>query len=539
MSVQPSRRAVLTAGVTVPLLAGLGVPGAAAAPATSPATSTRLGAPPLLPAPRKYCPGRPGLPVAAVRRIALVGADADELRSEGELLAADLRAAGHVRRELEVVTTRWPRPTDVVLELTGHPGAGHREGYLLSADRELRVAASTPAGVFWGTRTLLQLLRSGRPHGTIVDRPELDERALMLDIGRKYWTPDWIMALIREMSYLKMNTLQLHISEGLGFGIESESHPEIVSEKHLTKAEVREILDVARAHHVRVHPDVDTPGHLEHILSFHPEHQLVLADGTRHPGYLDFSRPAARALVHEIVEEMCELFEPGVFHLGGDEFFPAPWQGDGPDVVSDATAPQLVEYAREATGDASATVFDGYETYLNELAGLVRGKGYTPRVWNDDIYPGEGVARMDPGTQADVWIRWDDSKPTAADYASAGHELINANGDYLYFILTSDGLGDGPTKNPRGIYERWTPRTFMGEAGGGGDFVLPEGVPLLGAHLSVWCDSPDVMTQEEVADRLQEWLQVFAQQTWGSARPTSTLDELRTEVLATVGTAPG
>ncbi|MEN5075225.1 glycoside hydrolase family 20 protein, partial [Isoptericola cucumis] len=479
-----------------------------------------------------------GRPLAPAARVALVGAAGPALRSEGELLARDLQLAGHVRRRPEVVVTTRPRPTDIVLEVADLPEVPHPEGYVLSADDGLRISAPTGAGVFWGTRSLVQLLRSGRPRGTVVDWPELDERALMLDIGRKYWTPEWIKALIREMSYLKLNTLQLHISEGLGFGIESTRHPEIVSEQHLTKAEVREILDVARDHHVRVHPDVDTPAHLEHILAFHPEHQLVLADGTRHPSHLDFSRPAARTLVHEIVEEMCDLFDGGVFHLGGDEFFPAPWQGTGDDVVSDRTAPQLVAYAREATGDPAATVFDGYEVYLNELADLVRARGYTPRAWNDDIYPGEGVTRLDPGIQADVWIRWNDTKPTAADYAAAGHELVNANGDYLYFILTADGLGQGPHKNPRGIYERWTPRTFMGAAGSAGDFVLPAGTPMRGAHLSVWCDTPDAMTQEQVAAELQEWLQVFAQQTWGSPRTAATLDELRTQVVAVVGTAP-
>ncbi|MFE7406624.1 glycoside hydrolase family 20 protein [Isoptericola sp. NPDC057559] len=532
---RPSRRTVLAAGVTVPLLAGLGVPTASA----SPGARVVPTAPPLLPAPQRYSPGGPGLPIVAARRIALVGDEADMLRSEAALLARDLRLAGLLDHHLEVLTTARPRRTDIVLEVADLPEVPHPEGYVLSTGHGIRISAPSRAGVFSGTRTLLQLLRSGgRPGGVVVDWPELDERALMLDIGRKYFSPDWIKALISEMAYLKMNTLQLHISEGLGFGVESETHPEIASPQHLTKAEVRDILDFARAHHVRVHPDVDSPGHMDHILAFHPEHQLVLRDGTRHPGYLDISRPGARALVREIVEEMCELFDGTVFHLGGDEYFPAPWQGTGPDVISDESAPQLVDYARQVTGNPAATALDAYEAYLNELAGLVRAHGFTPRVWNDDIRPGEGVSRIDPRTQADVWIRWNTSKPTAADYAAAGHDLINSNGDYLYFILTSEGLGQGPYKNPRGIYERWTPRTFMGAAGSAGDFELPAGTPVVGAHLSVWCDSPDAMTQEEVAEQLQEWLQVFAQQVWGSPRPVESLAELRSVVLSAVGTAP-
>jgi hexosaminidase len=333
-------------------------------------------------------------------------------------------------------------------------------------------------------------------------------------------------------------TITGRTADGLFWGTRTLVQQLIVSPQHLTREDVRGILDEAKRYHVEVNADVDTPGHLDHILSFHPELQLVLANGTRHRGHLDYSKPAARRLVHEIVDEMCDLFDGPVFHLGGDEFFPAPWQGTGPDVVSAASAPQLVEYARQVTGDPDATIFDGYEMYLNELGDLVRAKGKIARMWNDDIYPGEGVSRIDPRTQADVWIRWRSYKPTAGDYVDAGHDVINSNGDYLYFILTGGGVGTGPWKNPKGIYERWTPRTFMGVAGSAGDYILPADKPMLGSHLSVWCDDPSSLTQDQVADHLQEWLQVFAQQTWGSPKPTATLEELRTAVLEKVGTAP-
>ncbi|ATG51636.1 hypothetical protein CFK38_08935 [Brachybacterium vulturis] len=465
---------------------------------------------------------------------------ARDLEDVADLLAEELVSEGHLVDHPAIVFGGRIRPLDIVLERGPVADTNSREAYSITTDHRygLTLRAPTNDGMFWATRTLLQVLRRGRPTGRIVDWPELEERTLMLDIGRKYFSPEWIKTLIREMSYLKMNTLQLHISEGLGFRVECESHPEIVSEEHLTKDQVRDILDVARTYHVRVNADVDTPGHLDHILSFHPELQLVLANGTRHAGHLDFSKPEARQLVHEIVAEMCDLFDGPVFHLGGDEYFPAPWQGTGPDVVSDESAPQLVEYARAVTGQTNATAHDGYEHYLNELAALVRSTGKTARVFNDDVYPGEGVGRLDARTEVDVWIRWNASKPDAGDFVDAGHSVINANGDYLYFILTSEGLGQGPYKNPKGIYERWTPRTFMGLAGSQGDYILPPEKPMLGSHLSVWCDSPHALTQTEVATLLQEWLQVFAQQTWGSDKLVPTLEDLRAAVLPQVGTAP-
>ena len=529
-----SRRTLLAASGAAPLLLVHAQAGAA----------PRIGrqrpnsAPITLPAVQRWGRGTVGRTLTLSGRI-LLGPDALDFREEAELLADDLLAGGHVSQLPDVVVSSQIEPHDIVLRQGRVRGSGnHPEAYELTADQSVVITAPTATGVFWGTRTLLQLLRSDRPVEWVRDWPQLSERTLMVDIGRKYFSPDWLKQLISEMAYLKMNTLQLHVSEGVGFRVESLTHPEIVSEQHLTQAEVQDILEHARRHHVDVNGDVDTPGHMDHILASYPEMQLVLADGTRHGGFLDFSQPAARQLVHDIVGEMCDLFDGPVFHLGGDEYFPAPWQGNGSNVVSDATAPQLVAYAREMTGRSDATALDGYEFYLNELADLVRSKGKIARIFNDDVYPGEGVTRIDPATQVDVWIRWNRSKPDAGDYVDAGHQVINANGDYLYFILTSEGLGTGPYKNPKGIYERWTPRTFMGAAGSQGDYLLPPDKPVLGAHLSVWCDSPDALTQEEVADLLQEWLQTFAQRTWGSPQLVDTLVELQAQVLPVVGTAP-
>ncbi|MFB9573901.1 family 20 glycosylhydrolase [Streptomyces yanii] len=535
-----SRRGFVAAGLSLPILAGTRTPalaGVAQGAGTGPAIP-EAAPPTVLPAVQRFEAGAVAKELVPATRIVLHPASARDLRPAAEVLAEELVTEGHLTRAPRVAVSRNSRPHDIVLRLGEVDQAEHSEAYSIVTDEAVTVTSPTAVGVFWGTRTLVQVLRSGLPAGRIVDWPALSERSLLLDLGRKHFTPDWIKALIREMSFLKMNALQLHISEGLGFRVECETHPEIVSAEHLTKAEVREILAFAQKYHVHVNVDVDTPGHMDHILSFHPEYQLVLANGTRHSGFLDFSKPDARRLVHEIVSEMCDLFDGPVFHFGGDEFFPAPWQGTGPDVVSDRTAPQLVQYARDVTGNSSATAHDGYEFYMNELADVVRSKGKTARMFNDDVYPGEGVNRVDPRTQVDVWIRWNSAKPNAGQYVTAGHEVINSNGDYLYFILTSEGLGTGPYKNPRGIYERWTSRTFMGAAGSAGEYHLPEHAPVFGAHLSVWCDSPSSMGQDEVARLLQEWLQVFAQQTWGSPKPAETLEEFRARVVEQVGTAP-
>ena len=86
------------------------------------------------------------------------------------------------------------------------------------------------------------------------------DRGLMIDNGRKYFRPAWIRREIKRLAYLKLNRLHMHFSENLGFRIESETHPEIVSAQHLTKEEVREIVALAQRYHISVVGEIGMPG---------------------------------------------------------------------------------------------------------------------------------------------------------------------------------------------------------------------------------------------------------------------------------------
>src|SRR5690348_6459796 len=91
------------------------------------------------------------------------------------------------------------------IELALAPTGHGREAYRLHVGRTIRITASTSTGVFWGTRTVLQLARSSRhiPRGSATDWPRYPDRGLMIDNGRKYFTPKWIAREIRRLAYLK------------------------------------------------------------------------------------------------------------------------------------------------------------------------------------------------------------------------------------------------------------------------------------------------------------------------------------------------
>lgn len=414
---------------------------------------------------------------------------------------------------------------DIVLVIDPANCSGVEESYTITADGVLTIVGGGLDGVFYGTRTVLhQLAQQQEISVDVEDSPHYAERGVLLDIGRKHFSVEWIANLMHDMAQLKLNVLQLHISDALGFRVASDKHPEIASPENVTANDVRHLLDLAVQHHITIIPDVDTPGHMDHLLADKPAWQLRLADGTVLPGHLDYSIREAREFVADIVADIAELFGSPTFHLGGDEFFPAPWQGTGSGVVSAETAPQLLEFSRDVYGP-TATIVDGYIAYLSELVRVLERRGITARVWNDDVNPGVGLAKLPASVEVDCWVRWNTTKPHAGALAAAGHSLVNANGDYLYIILEEDGIGTGPTKSPRGIYESWTPRTFMGAAGNGGDHVVQSDADVRGAHLSIWCDHPEVLTEVEVGDALQPWLQAFSQKVWGSTPRFATYDE--------------
>src|SRR5699024_759309 len=95
-----------------------------------------------------------------------------------------------------------------------------------------------------------------------------------LDLARKYFSIDWIKDLIQEMSYLKMNSLQIHFSEHEGYRLESDVLNNVEGfnypSQYYTKEQMAEIVQYANKHHIDVIPSLDSPGHMRYILNYLP-----------------------------------------------------------------------------------------------------------------------------------------------------------------------------------------------------------------------------------------------------------------------------
>ncbi|MFF8862712.1 glycoside hydrolase family 20 protein [Streptomyces sp. NPDC015139] len=510
------KRAVVAAAVvgTVALGTGVGVwaatdgepagrdaaSGAAATPSASPKPSRSYPmseAPRTIPAVRSHTPARgPGWKPRHGERV-VVGDAA--LADEGRLIAGELGLA-YAGEKDDV------RAGDVRLALGG--GGGNQESYAMTV-RGGRVEISGPgeAGVFYGTRTLKQEVHGGgtAPEGVVRDEPAKPRRGFMVDIARKPYSAAWIEDRIRELGDLKYNELGLHFSDDQAFRIESGSHPEIVSRDHLTKAQVKKIVDLANSRHITVVPEIDSPGHLGAVLAAHPELQLRNASGVPTKGAIDISEPGSAKLVDDLLNEYAGVFPGSQWHLGGDEYQAL--------TVKDpqASYPQLAAAARKAYG-SGGTVADLATGWLNDRADTVRAHDRTMRAWNDGFYRGTSVQPA-KDLQVAYWTGKEIGARQPVEYLSAGRKVLNYNDEYLYYVLGQPQTFVYPTGQR--IYEQWNPRVLRGTT------AVPARYDgqILGGSFAVWSDFPGAQSEGQVAAGIRMPLRATIQKLWDPGRP--------------------
>ena len=421
---------------------------------------------PVVPAVRSWTPA-PGVLLLASSRI-----------------AAEAPSAGFAKRfESELAQAGVPAGGDPMIRLKIAPDARlGAEGYRIDIGKSVDVSAPDARGLFYASRTLLQLIaKSGGkelPCGVIEDYPNARGRMLMLDVGRKPFPLPVLKDYIRLMAWYKMNELHVHFSdEAFGgsyaaFRIRSDVFPGLAAKDFsYTKKDIRELQDFARGFGVTITPEFDMPGHARCFTNYWPDTMLK-----GFPNYVDVTNPKTIENLKKLLDEMIPLFDGPDIHIGTDEYR----VGDRPDL------------------------HEAFRVFINTMNAHVRSKGKNCRIWSGFEHM-KGSTEIDPTVVIDMW-ETDDAKGQIAK----GHKIINSNHGRTYIVPGCHYYGISCP----GIYQGWEPWMVSGDAAKNPGKDDPN---LLGGKLHVWCDQgPTGYTHQEIAALTLPGIHAFAEKLWGT-----------------------
>ncbi len=319
------------------------------------------------------------------------------------------------------------------------------EAYRLTVGQAgVRIDGGDPAGVFYGTQTLRQILAAqtgdGLPWVEIVDAPRYGWRGAMLDVARHFMPKSFVLRFIDLLAMHKLNVLHLHLTDDQGWRVEIPRYPKLTEVGAWRAAtlvghsddrpkrydgvrhggyysghDIREIVRYAADRFVTVVPEVDSPGHSQAAIAAYPElgntdQQLdVWTEWGITEHVLNLS-DATLAFYADVLDEVMALFPGPYLHIGGDECPTAQWRAN-PEVTARAAALGLGD-VRELLG-----------WYVRCLADHVGSRGRRPIFWYDT-----GTALRVPGAIAMPW-----SGRGAAEAArSAGHDVVLTPQAQLY-----------------------------------------------------------------------------------------------------------
>ncbi len=230
------------------------------------------------------------------------------------------------------------------------------EGYRLSVGTDAIVArANKPNGLFYAVQTIYQLLPTSHSIGekvsipavSIADKPRFGWRGLLLDVGRYFYSVDYIKKYIDYLAMHKLNVFHWHLVEDHGWRIEIKKYPRLTEigawrpstnfqrgsqyinpnphGGYYTHEDVREVVAYALARYVTVVPEIEMPGHVLSALVSYPElsctggpFEIPELWGIQKDVYCAGNEQVFTFL-KDVLTEVMELFPSEIIHIGGDE----------------------------------------------------------------------------------------------------------------------------------------------------------------------------------------------------------------------------
>lgn len=349
-------------------------------------------------------------------------------------------------------------------------------------------------GLLYGLQAMMRLFDGSTADCcTVIDAPDTKERTVQLDIGRKYWTMNWIKNFIDEMSWMGYNALDLHLTEDQGcraniwrdnegtpvsdcngndfgwmigyHGVSwNQDYHDPNADRFYSRDDLTELVEYAKSRHIEIIPAVDYPTHADCLIA---KYQANFVDtgidfsfryhDTLYSGHaplqggnnatINVADDYARNLTFAVTQAYADFFGSfgcSKFNIGGDE-------------VSGASYRWADSDFNLSNGGSSGNYKDAYVIYMNRLAAVLKAErygsdlhGYRVRAWNDSLfgtgyycylpdgtrpqYTAAATVAVDPDIEVCFWTAVSTHR-SPSELAAEGRTVYNCINWYTYYVL--------------------------------------------------------------------------------------------------------
>ena len=323
------------------------------------------------------------------------------------------------------------------------------EGYELKiGENSILIASKNSKGAFYAVQSLLQLmpiksngLAIAIPCLELQDEPQFKYRGMHLDVGRHFFSVDFIKKYIDLMARLKMNTFHWHLTEDQGWRIEIKKYPKLQEiaafrnetlvghyndQPHkfdgkkyggfYTQEQIKEVVAYANTRQVTIIPEIEMPGHSQAAIAAYPAlgctgEQVEVATKWGVFDEVYCPKESTFKFLEDVIDEVVTLFPGKYIHIGGDEAPKTNWK--------------RCAHCQRLIKEKGLKDEHGLQSYfIARMEKYINSKGKQIIGW-DEILEG-GLA---PNATVMSWR----GTSGAIEAAKEGHDVILTPGSHCYF----------------------------------------------------------------------------------------------------------
>jgi len=394
--------------------------------------------------------------------------------------------------------------------------------------KEIRISASGSAGAFYAVQSLKSMLPPGtlaKPEASIqlaaaeiYDKPRFGLRAFMLEVGRNFQPKSEVLKVLDLMAQYKLNVLHFHLNDDEGWRLEIPGLPELteVGSKrghttndrnnllpsygsgpkvnvnagsgYYSRADYVEILKYAKQRHIKVIPEIETPGHARAaIKSMDARYDKYMKAGDRakaeayllrdlqdqskyrsvqgwDDNVIDVAVPSTYHFLEKVVDEMIAMYKDAgaeleTIHFGGDEVPAGVW----------TKSPAAAKIVGQVAGVEHTD--DLWTYYFGKVHELLKKRNLYLTGWEEiglhkQLENGKRSMVVNPNFasenfHADVWNNTEGNEDLAYKLANAGYQVTLTNVSNLYFDLAATKSYEEPGQYWGGYVDMEKPFYFV------------------------------------------------------------------------------